>query len=151
VDFDVHHGNGTQAMFAADKDLFYASSHQSPCYPGTGEPWERGAANNVINAPLRPGSDGAAFRATWTDTILPELDRFAPGLLIVSAGFDAHKADPLAQLRLETSDFIWITQELLRIAATHCGGRIVSTLEGGYDLDALAASAAAHVRTLMQA
>jgi acetoin utilization deacetylase AcuC-like enzyme len=151
VDFDVHHGNGTQAMFAADKDLFYASSHQSPCYPGTGDAWERGVANNVINTPLRPGSDSAAFRAAWSNTILPELDSFAPGLLIVSAGFDAHKADPLAQLRLETADFAWITRELLRVAAAHCGGRIVSTLEGGYDLDALAASAAAHVRTLMQA
>ena len=151
VDFDVHHGNGTQAMYAADKDLFYASSHQSPCYPGTGDAWERGVANNVINAPLRPGSDSTAFRAAWLDTILPELDNFAPGLLIVSAGFDAHRADPLAQLRLETADFAWITQELLRIAAAHCGGRIVSTLEGGYDLDALAASASAHVRTLMQA
>jgi acetoin utilization deacetylase AcuC-like enzyme len=151
VDFDVHHGNGTQAMFAADKDLFYASSHQHPCYPGTGAASERGTANNIVNAPLRPGSDGAAFRAAWSNTILPELDRFAPGLLIVSAGFDAHKADPLAQLRVETADFAWITQELLRIAAAHCGGRIVSTLEGGYDLDALAASAAAHVRTLMQA
>lgn len=151
VDFDVHHGNGTQAMFAADKDLFYASSHQHPCYPGTGQASERGAANNIINAPLRPGSDGAAFRAAWSNTILPELDRFAPGLLIVSAGFDAHKADPLAQLRVETADFAWITQELVRIAAAHCNGRIVSTLEGGYDLDALAASAAAHVRTLMQA
>ncbi len=151
VDFDVHHGNGTQAMFAADKDLFYASSHQHPCYPGTGQAWERGAANNVVNAPLRPGSDSAAFRAAWSNTILPELDRFAPGLLIVSAGFDAHKADPLAQLRLETADFAWITQELLRIAALHCGGRLVSVLEGGYDLHALAASAAVHVRGLMQA
>jgi acetoin utilization deacetylase AcuC-like enzyme len=151
VDFDVHHGNGTQAMFAADKDLLYASSHQHPCYPGTGQAWERGAANNVVNAPLRPGSDSAAFRAAWSNTILPELDRFAPGLLIVSAGFDAHKADPLAQLRLETADFAWITQELLRIAALHCGGRLVSVLEGGYDLHALAASAAVHVRGLMQA
>jgi acetoin utilization deacetylase AcuC-like enzyme len=151
VDFDVHHGNGTQAMFAADKDLFYASSHQHPCYPGTGQAWERGTANNVVNAPLRPGSDSAAFRAAWSNTILPELDGFAPGLLIVSAGFDAHKADPLAQLRLETADFAWITQELLRIAALHCGGRLVSVLEGGYDLHALAASAAVHVRGLMQA
>ena len=151
VDFDVHHGNGTQAMFAADKDLFYASSHQSPCYPGTGDASERGTANNIVNAPLRPGSDSAAFRAAWSNTILPELDRFAPGLLIVSAGFDAHKADPLAQLRLETADFAWITQELLHIAEVHCGGRLVSVLEGGYDLDALAASAAAHVRVLMQA
>lgn len=151
VDFDVHHGNGTQAMFSADKDLFYASSHQHPCYPGTGETWERGTANNIVNAPLRPGSDSTMFRAAWSNTILPELDSFAPGLLIVSAGFDAHKADPLAQLRLETEDFAWITRELLRLAATHCEGRIVSVLEGGYDLDALAASAATHVRTLMQA
>ena len=151
VDFDVHHGNGTQAMFAADADLFYASSHQHPCYPGTGAASERGVADNIINAPLRPGSDSVAFRAAWENTILPELDRFAPGLLIVSAGFDAHKADPLAQLRVETADYAWITTELLRIAAAHCGGRMVSVLEGGYDLDALAASAAAHVRTLMQA
>jgi acetoin utilization deacetylase AcuC-like enzyme len=151
VDFDVHHGNGTQAMFAADPDLFYASSHQHPCYPGTGEAYERGTANNIINVPLRPGSDSAAFRTAWSDTILPELDRFAPGLLIVSAGFDAHKADPLAQLRVETADYGWITQELLRIASAHCGGRLVSVLEGGYDLEALAASAAAHMRALMQA
>jgi acetoin utilization deacetylase AcuC-like enzyme len=151
VDFDVHHGNGTQAMFAADADLFYASSHQHPCYPGTGEAWERGVADNIVNAPLRPGSDGAAFRAAWSNTILPELDRFAPGLLIVSAGFDAHKADPLAQLRVETADYGWITRELLDIAARHCKGRLVSVLEGGYDLEALAASAAIHVRGLMQA
>jgi acetoin utilization deacetylase AcuC-like enzyme len=151
VDFDVHHGNGTQAMFAADKDLFYASSHQSPCYPGTGAASERGTANNIVNVPLRPGSDSASFRAAWSNIILPELDRFAPGLLIVSAGFDAHKADPLAELRLETGDFAWITQELLHLAAMHCNGRLVSCLEGGYDLGALAASAAAHVRALMQA
>ncbi|MEJ0020821.1 MAG: histone deacetylase family protein [Acetobacteraceae bacterium] len=151
VDFDVHHGNGTQAMFAADADLFYASSHQYPCYPGTGAASERGVADNIVNAPLRPGTDSVTFRAAWSDTILPALDHFAPGLLIVSAGFDAHKADPLAQLRLETADFAWITRELLRIAANHCGGRLVSVLEGGYDLDALAASAAAHVRTLMLA
>jgi len=151
VDFDVHHGNGTQAMFAQDPDLFYGSSHQSPCYPGTGDAWERGVANNVVNAPLRPGDGSAAFRANWGDIILPELDRFAPGLLIVSAGFDAHKADPLAQIRLETADFAWITDELMRIAERHCGGRLVSVLEGGYDLDALAASAAVHVRGLMRA
>ena len=151
VDFDVHHGNGTQAIFAADADLFYASSHQHPCYPGTGEAWERGTANNIVNAPLEPGSDGAAFRAAWSDTILPELDRFAPGLLIVSAGFDAHKSDPLAQLRLETADYAWVTAELIRIAAAHCNGRLVSVLEGGYELGALAASAATHVRGLMLA
>jgi len=150
VDFDVHHGNGTQAIFAADKDLFYASSHQSPCYPGTGDAWDRGVADNVLNAPLRPGDGSAAFRAAWERDIIPELDRFAPGLLIISAGFDAHKADPLAQLRLDTADYTWITEALLRVADKHCSGRVVSVLEGGYDLDALAASAAAHVRALMR-
>ena len=149
VDFDVHHGNGTQAIFAADPDLFYGSSHQYPCYPGTGAASEVGVGN-VVNAPLPPGSDGAAFRAAWTERLLPALDAFAPELLIVSAGFDAHKADPLAQLRVETQDFAWLTAELLAAARRHCGGRLVSVLEGGYDLDALAASAAAHVRALMQ-
>ncbi|HUB11740.1 MAG TPA: histone deacetylase family protein [Acetobacteraceae bacterium] len=151
VDFDVHHGNGTQAMFEQDSDLFYGSSHQSPCYPGTGDAWERGVANNIVNAPLRPGDGSAVFRANWGDIILPELDRFAPDLLIVSAGFDAHKADPLAQIRLDTVDYAWITDELMRIADRHCQGRLVSVLEGGYDLDALAASAAVHVRGLMRA
>ena len=149
VDFDVHHGNGTQAMFEADGDLFYGSSHQSPCYPGTGAREERGCADNIVNVPLPPGADGAAFRAAWSGAILPALDRFAPELLIVSAGFDAHRADPLAQLRLDVEDFAWITRELMTIAERHAGGRIVSVLEGGYDLDALAASAAAHVRELM--
>jgi acetoin utilization deacetylase AcuC-like enzyme len=151
VDFDVHHGNGTQAMFAADRELFYGSSHQHPCYPGTGRPSERGVANNIINAPLPPGSDGQAFRAAWREVILPALDDFAPEFLIVSAGFDAHRADPLAQLRVETADFAWLTAELAGVAARHTDGRIVSVLEGGYDLDALAASAAAHVRALMRA
>jgi acetoin utilization deacetylase AcuC-like enzyme len=150
VDFDVHHGNGTQAMFAADPGLFYASSHQSPCYPGTGEQSERGVAGNIVNAPLPARTAGPAFRAAWAETILPQLDAFAPGLLIVSAGFDAHIADPLAQLRLETEDYTWITEELVAIADKHCGGRIVSVLEGGYDLDALAACAAVHVRALMR-
>ena len=150
VDFDVHHGNGTQAMFAADPDLFYASSHQSPCYPGTGESWEHGVADNIVNAPLQPRDGSAAFRAAWSNIILPALDAFAPGLVIVSAGFDGHVADPLAQLRLETADYAWITDQLVAVAATHCGGRLVSVLEGGYDLDALAASAAVHVRGLMR-
>ena len=114
VDFDVHHGNGTQEMFAADPALFYASSHQHPCYPGTGMANERGVAGNIVNAPLPPGSGSAAFRAAWSDILLPALDAFAPELLIVSAGFDAHKADPLAQLRLETADFAWITAAALR-------------------------------------
>jgi acetoin utilization deacetylase AcuC-like enzyme len=149
VDFDVHHGNGTQDIFAADASLFYGSSHQFPCYPGTGAAHETGVGN-VVNAPLAPGSGSAAFRAAWEGTILPALEAFAPALLIVSAGFDAHKADPLAQLRLETADFAWITAALMGVADRHCGGRIVSVLEGGYDLDALAASVAAHVRTLLQ-
>ncbi len=149
VDFDVHHGNGTQAMFWNDPDLFYASSHQSPCYPGTGDTSETGVAHNIVNTPLRPRSGSNEFRAAWADTILPALDRFAPGLLIISAGFDAHRDDPLAQLRLETEDFAWITRELVALADRHCGGRVVSVLEGGYDLDALADSVAAHVRVLM--
>lgn len=150
VDFDVHHGNGTQAVFHNDPNLFYGSSHQFPCYPGTGAAEETGIANNVLNIPLRPGSDGAMFRAAWQHELLPALDAFAPELLIVSAGFDAHKADPLAQLRVDTADFAWLTAELLAAARKHCAGRLVSLLEGGYDLDALAASAAAHVRTLLQ-
>ena len=150
VDFDVHHGNGTQAIFASRPGLFYASSHQYPCYPGTGHKWEHGVADNIVNAPLAPGSGSAAFRSAWSDTIFPALDEFAPELLIVSAGFDAHKADPLAQLRLETGDFAWITGELVAMAGRHCGGRIVSVLEGGYELSALAASVAAHVRALMR-
>ncbi|MFL5255007.1 MAG: histone deacetylase family protein [Rhodopila sp.] len=150
VDFDVHHGNGTQAMFAADRSLFYASSHQHPCYPGTGEAWERGVADNILNVPLRPRDGSAQFRAVWSETIIPALDKFAPGLLIVSAGFDGHVADPLAQLRLETNDYAWITEQLLGVADRHCGGRLVSVLEGGYDLNALAASAVVHVRTLMR-
>ena len=150
VDFDVHHGNGTQAMFAADPGLFYASSHQHPCYPGTGHPHERGVAGNIVNVPLPPGADGTRFRRAWEETILPGLDAFAPELLIVSAGFDAHRADPLAELQLEIDDFAWLTCALAAVAARHCGGRIVSVLEGGYDLPALAASAAAHVRELLR-
>ncbi|MBS0640521.1 MAG: histone deacetylase family protein [Acetobacteraceae bacterium] len=150
VDFDVHHGNGTQAMFEADPGLFYASSHQSPCYPGTGMPNERGVAGNIVNATLRARDGSEAFRAAYMQTILPMLDAFAPGLLIISAGFDAHVADPLAQLRLDTVDYAWVTDELVKIADKHCGGRVVSVLEGGYDLDALAASAAVHVRGLMR-
>jgi acetoin utilization deacetylase AcuC-like enzyme len=150
VDFDVHHGNGTQACFEADATLFYASSHQSPCYPGTGEATETGVGN-IVNVPLPPGADGAAFRAAWQDLLLPALDGFAPELLVISAGFDAHARDPLAQLRVRESDFGWLTTELCRIADRHCGGKVVSLLEGGYDLDALALSAAAHVRALMHA
>ena len=148
VDFDVHHGNGTQDIFQADPTLFYASSHQYPCYPGTGSAEERGVGN-IVNAPLPPGSGTAAFREAWEVLILPALEAFKPELLVISAGFDAHKADPLAQLRLEAADFAWLTGKLLEVARAHCQGRVVSLLEGGYDLDALAESAAAHVRALM--
>jgi acetoin utilization deacetylase AcuC-like enzyme len=148
ADFDVHHGNGTQEEFWADPDLFFASSHQSPCYPGTGSRQEQGAAGNVANAPLAPGSGSAEFRRAWRDLLLPALDAFAPELLIVSAGFDAHRDDPLAQLMLDAEDYAWITGELVALARRHARGRIVSLLEGGYDLEALAASAAAHVAAL---
>jgi acetoin utilization deacetylase AcuC-like enzyme len=151
VDFDVHHGNGTQSLFAQNPELFYGSSHQHPFYPGTGEAWERGIANNIVNVPLRERSASAAFRDAWAGTIIPALEAFAPQLLIISAGFDAHREDPLAQLRLETEDFAWITDALLAVARAHCEGRVVSMLEGGYDLEALAASAAVHVRGLMNA
>ena len=151
LDFDVHHGNGTQAVFESDPGLFYASSHQSPCYPGTGHAWEHGVAGNIVNAPLRPGDGSVAFRAVWERTILPALDKFVPELLIISAGFDAHRDDPLAQLRVETADYAWLTDRFVTLAERHCGGRVVSMLEGGYDLNALAASAAVHVRGLMRA
>ena len=150
VDFDVHHGNGTQDMFESDADLLYVSSHQFPCYPGTGAEDERGVADNIVNLPLRPGTDGAGFRQAWEGVGLPALEAFAPELLIISAGFDAHRADPLAHLRLATEDFGWITDRLLAVADACCGGKVVSVLEGGYDLDALAASAALHVRRLMR-
>ncbi len=150
VDFDVHHGNGTQAMLQDDPQMFFASSHQSPCYPGTGAASETGVDRNVVNLPLSPGTGSAGFRQGWRDVILPALDRFGPELLLVSAGFDAHRADPLAQLELEADDFGWVTAALLDITHRHCRGRLVSVLEGGYDLDALALSAAAHVRALMQ-
>jgi acetoin utilization deacetylase AcuC-like enzyme len=145
VDFDVHHGNGTQHILQGDPGFFYASSHQFPCYPGTGAANETGIARNVVNLPLNPGDGSAAFRAAWETKGLPRLRDFRPDVLIVSAGFDAHKADPLAQIRLETADFGWITDELMAAS----GGRIVSLLEGGYDLAALAASAALHVRRLI--
>jgi acetoin utilization deacetylase AcuC-like enzyme len=149
IDFDVHHGNGTQHMFEADRDLFYASSHEWPLYPGTGAAAERGSFGNIVNAPLPGGSDGVAFRKAFEGRILPALDAFAPELVLISAGFDAHEADPLASLRLDETDFAWVTRALMDVAARHAGGRVVSVLEGGYDLDALAASAAAHVEALM--
>jgi acetoin utilization deacetylase AcuC-like enzyme len=148
VDFDVHHGNGTQAVAENDPTLFFASSHQFPLYPGTGAASETGLGN-IVNVPLPAGADGTVFRRAFETRILPALDAFAPELLLVSAGFDAHRADPLAGLELEEQDFAWVTSRLLEAARRHCHGRFVSVLEGGYDLKALAASAAAHVGVLL--
>ncbi len=148
LDFDVHHGNGTQAAVWDDPSILFASSHQSSCYPYTGAESETGVGN-IFNALLPAGADGAAFRQAWAGRLLPAVEAFAPELLVVSAGFDAHARDPLAQLRVREADFRWLTDEICRIADRLCGGRVVSLLEGGYDLEALASSTAAHVRALM--
>ena len=148
VDFDVHHGNGTQARFADDPSLFYASTHQYPLYPSTGAASETGVGN-IVNVPLPPMAGSQQFRLGMTRTILPALDEFRPEMLLISAGFDAHKADPLAQLQLDEADYTWATERLMAVAQTHARGRVVSALEGGYDLRALGASTAAHVRVLM--
>jgi acetoin utilization deacetylase AcuC-like enzyme len=150
MDFDVHHGNGTQHQFEDDPDLFYASTHQWPHYPGTGAASETGVGN-ILNVPLPPMAGSAEFRQAMSNKVLPAIDAFAPDFLLISAGFDAHEADPLAALRLRTADYGWATAELARLAQRRCDGRLVSTLEGGYDLGALAASAAAHVQALMTA
>ncbi|MEM1140533.1 MAG: histone deacetylase family protein [Pseudomonadota bacterium] len=151
VDFDVHHGNGTQDIFERDPDLFFASTHQWPLYPGTGSADERGVAGNILNVPLAPGSTGLEFQNAMAQTVLPALEAFHPDIIFISAGFDAHAADPLAHLRLREADFAWATAEILKVADRVCSRRVVSTLEGGYDLPALAASAAAHVEALMTA
>ncbi len=148
VDFDVHHGNGTQAVFETDPGLLFASTHEYPLYPGTGAASETGLGN-VFNVPLAAGSGAAEFRAGVEDRILPALRAFRPDLILVSAGFDAHARDPLASLRLVEDDYAWITRELCAVAGELCGGRLVATLEGGYDLEALAASVSAHVGELM--
>jgi acetoin utilization deacetylase AcuC-like enzyme len=150
IDFDVHHGNGTQAAFETDGSLFYASTHQYPLYPGTGAASETGVGN-IVNVPLRPMSGSGQFRLAISQRILPALDAFRPELVLVSAGFDAHKNDPLAQLMLEDGDYTWVTEKLLEIAYRHAKGRLVATLEGGYDLAALGACVAAHIRVLMSA
>ena len=151
IDFDVHHGNGTQAAFERDADLFYTSTHQSPLYPGTGTMDERGVANNILNLPLPPGAESDLFRLAMEKGVLVALEAFRPEMVFISAGFDAHAADPLANMELTTEDFGWATERLADVARKACRGRLVSTLEGGYDLDALAESAAAHVRALMAA
>ncbi|HWK33618.1 MAG TPA: histone deacetylase family protein [Hyphomicrobium sp.] len=150
VDFDVHHGNGTQDIFWSDKDLFYGSTHEMPLFPGTGAVDERGVGN-ITNAPLRAGDTGERFREAFESRILPALHDFGPDILIVSAGFDAHQADPLANLRLVEADYLWATEKLAAVARRDSGGRIVSMLEGGYDLNALARSVAVHVKSLMDA
>ncbi len=150
IDFDVHHGNGTQAMFETDPDMFFASTHEFPLYPGTGRSEERGVGN-IVNVPLRGGSGPAEFRAGMEEAILPALAAFKPDLILVSAGFDAHAADPLASLQLREADYAWITRRLCALADELCAGRIVTTLEGGYDLEALAASVGAHVAELIAA
>src|SRR5580698_984543 len=151
VDFDVHHGNGTQDIFWSDIDTFYASSHQAPFYPGTGYASERGVADNILNVPLRAGSGSREFRNAYEREILPALQRFAPDFVFLSAGFDAHRDDPLAELELVENDYDWVTKAVCEIARMSAGARVVSVLEGGYDLEALARSSAVHMRALMEA
>jgi acetoin utilization deacetylase AcuC-like enzyme len=149
VDFDVHHGNGTQEIFWSDGDLFYGSTHQMPLYPGTGAASETGVGN-VFNAPLREGDGGAEFRNAMANVILPALDAFGPDLLVISAGFDAHRADPLGGLNFTEEDFVWATLNLMELADKHAESRVVSVLEGGYDIRALAASVGVHVQALIR-
>lgn len=150
LDFDVHHGNGTEDVVAGNARIFFASTHQWPLFPGTGGPGQA-RAENVLDVPLAAGTGSEAFRAAYEEEILPRAEAHRPELVIVSAGFDAHRDDPLASLALTEEDFAWVTARIVDLAASTCGGRIVSTLEGGYDLGALAASTAAHVRALMAA
>ncbi|GFZ90759.1 acetoin utilization protein [Elstera cyanobacteriorum] len=150
IDFDVHHGNGTQAIFDADPAVFFGSTHQFPLYPGTGARNERGVGN-IVNAPLAPGAGSSDFRHAFSEHILPALSEFSPDFIFISAGFDAHAHDPMASLGLFEPDYQWVTREILRIAAYVCDGRVVSTLEGGYDLESLAESTAVHVAALMAA
>ena len=150
VDFDVHHGNGTQHILETDSKMFYASSHQFPAYPGTGVSSEKGFFENVVNVPLMPGSGSKEFRSAYVEQILPRLKLFMPEIIIISAGFDAHVADPLAQLEVQTEDYRWVTRELMKIAYEFAEGRIVSILEGGYNLNALRESTQVHIEALME-
>jgi acetoin utilization deacetylase AcuC-like enzyme len=149
VDWDVHHGNGTQDIFWDDPSVLYCSTHQMPLYPETGAASERGAHGTIVNVPLAAGDGGEAFRDAFERAILPRLNDFGPDLIVISAGFDAHWRDPLANLNLTEADFAWATKRLMDLADRHCAGRVVSVLEGGYDLEGLAKSAAAHVDSLM--
>ena len=148
IDFDVHHGNGTQDVFWNDKRAFFASTHQMPLFPGTGARGERGEHDNIHNAPLRPMTGTAEMRAAFQDLVLPALRAHDPDLIMISAGFDAHRNDPLANLNWSAEDFRWATEQLCDVAADHCDGRVVSTLEGGYDLDGLAESLESHLEVL---
>ncbi|MCA0205794.1 histone deacetylase family protein [Pararhodobacter sp.] len=150
LDFDVHHGNGTQDLLQREPRALFVSSHQFPLWPGTGRAEETGPHGTILNLPLPPGTEGPAFRAAWEAQVFPRVEAFKPELILVSAGFDAHRDDPLAQLNLTEADFSWITHRICDLADAHAGGRVVSVLEGGYNLDALAASTAAHVRVLME-
>ena len=150
MDFDVHHGNGTQHIFWSDPHVMYTSTHEMPNYPGTGSIGERGEFDQIVNAPLRAGDGGDTFREAMDVAILPRIDGFKPDLVIISAGFDAHRRDPLGNLNLVEADYAWATRKLMELAQKHCGGRVVSVLEGGYDLEGLARSVAAHVTTLME-
>ena len=150
MDFDVHHGNGTQAIFWDDPTVLYASTHQMPLYPGTGARNETGDAGTIVNAPLRAGQGGREFREAMVELILPRIKAFSPDLVLISAGFDAHERDPLGSLNLVEEDYAWATAQLMEAADHTAGGRIVSVLEGGYDLTALAHSSAVHVATLME-
>lgn len=150
VDWDVHHGNGTQEIFWGDASVLYASTHEMPLYPGTGAPSERGEHGTIVNAALRAGDGTDVFRDAFESAILPRLTAFQPDLVIISAGFDAHWRDPLANINLKEADFAWATQKLMEVADRHAGGRLVSILEGGYDLEGLSKSAAAHVNALMR-
>jgi acetoin utilization deacetylase AcuC-like enzyme len=150
VDFDVHHGNGTQAIFWAQPSMMYCSTHQMPLFPGTGSITERGETDNIVNCPLRAGDGGEQFREAFESVILPALHRHAPDLIIVSAGFDAHRSDPLGNINLSEDDYAWVTQKLIDVARERCAGRLISVLEGGYDLSALGRSVAAHVQILLE-
>lgn len=150
IDFDVHHGNGTQDIFWNDPTVMYCSTHQMPLYPGSGAASERGEADTIVNAPLAAGDGGEEFREAMDIAILPRLEAFSPDLVLISAGFDAHVRDPLGGLRLVEADFAWATSKLMDLADRHCGGRVVSLLEGGYDLEGLARSVAAHLMILMK-
>lgn len=150
MDFDVHHGNGTQDIFWSDPNVMYLSTHEMPLYPGTGAMRETGAYGQIVNAPLRAGDGGEQFREAFEALILPRLRAFSPDLVIISAGFDAHERDPLANLNLTEADFAWATRKLMEVADETAGGRIVSLLEGGYDLEGLGRSVGAHVMALMR-